>query len=214
MSAHSTSSPKYEQITHCTESYFEREGDTPLGMGWPNIPDAVKRFDVMLDVIKDTTNPVTLLDFGCGTGHLFQHLESRPDLNIQYHGIDLSPTFIETAKRKFPRSQFSQGDILKCPDILDNYDYAVINGVFTSKCQMKHDEMLNFVQQVLKLLFGRVKCGIAFNAMSKQVDWERDDLFHLPLDSIASFLCSELSRNFVIRNDYGLYEFTTFVYHN
>ena len=79
---------------------------------------------------------------------------------------------------------------------------------------MKHDEMLNFVQQVLKLLFGRVKYGIAFNAMSKQVDWERDDLFHLPLDSIASFLCSELSRNFVIRNDYGLYEFTTFVYHN
>ncbi len=48
--------------------------------------------------------------------------------------------------------------------------------------------------------------------MSKQVDWERDDLFHLPLDQMADFVCGNLSRNFVIRNDYGLYEYTTYVY--
>ncbi len=53
---------------------------------------------------------------------------------------------------------------------------------------------------------------MAFNVMSKHVDWEREDLFHLPFDTLAEFLKKELTRNFVFRNDYGLYEYTTYVY--
>jgi hypothetical protein len=54
--------------------------------------------------------------------------------------------------------------------------------------------------------------GVAFNVMARHVDWMRDDLFHLSLDEMASFACRELSRDFVIRNDYGLYEYTVYVY--
>jgi hypothetical protein len=53
---------------------------------------------------------------------------------------------------------------------------------------------------------------MAFNVMSKHVDWERDDLFHLPFDELGRWLVSSISRNFVIRADYGLYEYTTYVY--
>ena len=77
---------------------------------------------------------------------------------------------------------------------------------------MNFEQMFHFVKRVISLLFNRCRVGIAFNAMSKQVDWERDDLFHLPLDRMAEFVCKELSRHFVIRNDYGLYEYTTYVY--
>ena len=48
--------------------------------------------------------------------------------------------------------------------------------------------------------------------MSAQVEWKRDDLFHLPLDRLADFLSANLSRHFVIRNDYGLYEYTVYIY--
>lgn len=48
--------------------------------------------------------------------------------------------------------------------------------------------------------------------MSKDVDWEREDLFHLSLDELSNFLTKEVSRNFIIRNDYGLYEYTTYLY--
>jgi hypothetical protein len=44
------------------------------------------------------------------------------------------------------------------------------------------------------------------------VDWERDVLFHLPFDAAAAFVSSALSRRFVFRSDYGLYEYTTYVY--
>ena len=49
------------------------------------------------------------------------------------------------------------------------------------------------------------------SGMSKQVDWERDDLFHLPCDPLLAFLESELSRHCVVRHDYGLFEYTTYV---
>ncbi len=213
MSITQSDAPIYRQITTCTESYFEREGDTPLGMGWPNVADAVRRYEVMLDVIRDRSRQVRLLDFGCGTGHLYQYIQSQNNLKIEYHGIDLSPKFIDTASARHPEINFTCGDVLLHPEILQTYDYIIINGVFTSRVEMSYDVMLNFWQQTVKLLFNKASHGLAFNAMSKHVDWERDDLFHLPLDTVAAFLCRELSRHFIIRNDYGLYEFATYVYH-
>jgi len=205
--------PDYRQITDCTEGYFDRLGDTPLGMGWPNVADAVRRYDVMLDVITPNgPSPVRLLDFGCGSGHLWEHILRQNRTDIEYCGIDLSERFIAACRLKHPQADFRCVDVLRHPEQLPEFDYAVINGVFTSKCAMSFEAMFEFVKQILRLLHGRCRAGIAFNAMSKQVDWERGDLFHLPLDTIASFACEELSRNFVIRNDYGLYEFTTYVY--
>jgi hypothetical protein len=48
--------------------------------------------------------------------------------------------------------------------------------------------------------------------MSTHVDWERDDLFHLPIDKLTAFLVKEASRDFIIRHDYKLYEYTAYVY--
>ncbi len=72
--------------------------------------------------------------------------------------------------------------------------------------------MWSFVQAMLPLAFGRARRGLAFYAMSKQVDGEREDLFHLPLDTFASFRCRNLSRHVVIRNDYDLYKFAAYDY--
>ena len=87
-----------------------------------------------------------------------------------------------------------------------------MNGVFTEKRELSFDEMLGYFKLMLKTAFNKSSMGLAFNVMSKQVDWEREDLFHLPLDILADFLIKELSRSFIIRNDYGLYEYTTYVY--
>lgn len=205
--------PNYRQITTCTESYFDRLGDSALGMGWPNMADAVKRYQVMLDLIRpQECRAPELLDFGCGTGHLYEYIRQQDLAQIQYHGIDLSEQFIAAGLSKHPTADFQCADILLHPECLGYYDYVVINGVFTSRCQMSFEEMFDFVQRVVRLLYSRCRYGLAFNTMSKQVDWERDDLFHLPLDHMAEFVCRDLGRNFMIRNDYGLYEYTTYVY--
>jgi hypothetical protein len=72
--------------------------------------------------------------------------------------------------------------------------------------------MWDYTKTLLPALFKKCKYGLAFNVMSEHVDWKRDDLFHVPYDLLADFLQKNLSRNYIFRNDYGLYEFTTYVY--
>jgi hypothetical protein len=72
--------------------------------------------------------------------------------------------------------------------------------------------MFSYFKQLVQKVFEHAQIGIAFNVMSKHVEWERDDLFHLPFDLLAEFLSKEVSRNFVFRSDYELHEYTTYVY--
>ena len=195
------------------ETCLEKHGDSHLGVDWPNKNDAEKRYQVMLEIIKDLdATGASLLDFGCGAGHLLTYLEGHPIPNIRYTGLDISKKFISLCHSKFPDAQFLCADVLAEMTIMEDYDYVVMNGVFTEKRNLTFDEMFNYFQKLIVATFANTKKGLAFNVMSKQVDWERADLFHLPLDVLASFLVQKISRNFVIRNDYGLYEYTTYIY--
>ena len=72
--------------------------------------------------------------------------------------------------------------------------------------------MMIFFKSAIEKLWNKTKKGIAFNVMSKIVDWERDDLFHVSFDDLAWFLKQNISRDFIIRSDYKLYEYTVYVY--
>jgi hypothetical protein len=204
---------KYLSIVSHYENCLAQYGDNHLGVDWPKKEDAETRYRIMLEVIKPCADrDVSLLDFGCGASHLNEHILKRNMRGIIYAGLDLSEKFIHLSKSKFPKNNYYCLDILDQSSRLPSFDYVVMNGVFTEKRELSFDEMFAYFKQLLKTVFNKTRIGLAFNVMSKQVDWEREDLFHLALDNLAGFLTSELSRNFIIRNDYGLYEYTTYVY--
>lgn len=205
---------KYHGIVKHYEECLARHGDTHLGVDWPNALEAKKRYSVMLGVIreKDRGDPISLLDFGCGASHLYEHLRLVAQNNLCYTGLDASAVFCDLSKNKYPMNDYHCIDVLKDPERLGEYDYVVMNGVFTEKHDLNFDEMFEYFKQVLRAVFPKTRHGLAFNVMSKAVDWERDDLFHLPTDLLISFLVGELTRHFVIRNDYGLYEYTVYLY--
>ena len=72
--------------------------------------------------------------------------------------------------------------------------------------------MFLFLKEIITILFENSKKGIAFNVMSDIVDFKREDLFYLDFNSLLSFVSKNLTRNFIIRNDYGLYEYTVYLY--
>ena len=72
--------------------------------------------------------------------------------------------------------------------------------------------MKEYYEALVEKLYSICSYGIAFNVMSKDVDWEREDLFHLPLNDLSDFLTKKIGRNFVVRYDYGLYEYSVYVY--
>jgi len=207
--------PKYlDTIVKHYENCLEQHGDSHLGVDWPKAADAKKRYDVMLDVIKfsKADGPVRLLDFGCGAAHLLDHIKEQGLTNIEYAGLDISEKFIDLCKKKHPGVSFYCEDILSANHKLPAFDYIVMNGVFTEKREMSFEEMWEYFTKMLVKVFPLANKGIVFNVMSKEVEWERDDLFHVAFDKLGHFLCKELTRNFIIRNDYGLYEYTTYVY--
>lgn len=204
--------PKYLSIIKHYENCFDKYGDTYKGVDWPRPKDVTKRYSVMLGILRNNSKKTTVLDFGCGTARLYQYIKRKRLKNISYSGLDISEKYISYVRRKYPNVEFFCFDVLNSDVALPSYDYIILNGVFTEKLTLSYPEMLSYFKNMITKVFQFCNYGIAFNVMSKHVDWERKDLFHLPFDELASFLTEKVSRNFVIRNDYGLYEYTVYVY--
>jgi SAM-dependent methyltransferase len=204
---------EYHEIVTHYEQCLARHGDHHRGVDWPKADEADVRYSIMLGVIPaSSTAPITLLDFGCGAGHLLEFIRRHRSPGLEYHGLDISDQFVALCRTKFAGVPFFRADILDDGVDLPDFDYIVMNGVFTEKRQLAHETMWEYVQAVLRRTWPHARRGLAFNVMSKHVDWERDDLFHLSCDDLTAFLRAELSPHTVIRQDYGLFEYTTYVY--
>ncbi len=204
---------EYFAIAEHYRRCFEKFGDNHKGVDWPNLEDAKKRYSVMLSVVPDDLH-VKVLDFGSGLGHFLEYIMDRGYTNIDYTGLEINQESVEACLKKFPEHKFLCGDILgESPvELEEKYDFVIINGVFTVKRDLSFEEMWSFVQSCISTLWQYTHNQMIFNVMSSHVDWEREDLFHLPIDLLADFLCENISRDFVIRNDYQLYEYATIIY--
>jgi SAM-dependent methyltransferase len=194
------------------EGCFAEHGRTPKGVDWPNAVDLAKRFEVMLGVVRELAH-VSLLDLGCGPGLLLDHIETRGERFLfDYTGADLAADMLESARQAWPEYAFEQRDILAKPYPSQSFDYVIMNGVLTEKRAATYEEMEEYALDLLTAAFATARKGIAFNVMSPVVDWERDDLFHWRMDAMAQAISKRLSRHMTIRADYGLYEYTVYVY--
>lgn len=219
----------YKKIAKHYEECFVRNGDNCRGVDWPDDTDAQTRYRVMLNIRDyyenifmdrdicargenqiDTEN-YSVLDIGCGLGHLYEFTR-KYQYKLSYTGLDISNAFIETCKNKYPDIKFICRDILtEKKSESEKYDFVIMNGVFTEKLDLNYEQMWEFFTGMLDKAFEYCTKGMAFNVMSKDVDWERDDLFHVPLNRLSSWLTKTLTRNFIIRYDYGLYEYAVYV---
>jgi ubiquinone/menaquinone biosynthesis C-methylase UbiE len=89
----------------------------------------------------------TLLEIGCGTGHILKSLAQSTDCKLT--GIDLSPEMLEIAKRKLPPEI-----ILHQTDLADfnpdeKFDAALLSYVFTLDF-VKNEEHIKKVKRLLK----------------------------------------------------------------
>src|SRR5262245_26909463 len=195
------------------ESFLDQHGpDTSSGVGWLR-GDADTRYRTLLGVVRPEPRPVSLLDFGCGLAGLYEFMLRTGAAGIEYAGLDLSPKFLALARQKYPAVDFYEVDVLApAAPALPRFDYIVLNGVFTYKGALSQAEMFEYLQTLVTKVFAMASVGVAFNVITTEVEWTRDDLFHLPVDALLNFLSRHVSRHVVIRHDYGLFEYTAYVY--
>lgn len=205
---------EYSVLQTHYEKCLKEHGPNHLGVDWPSAKDLTTRFDVMLGVIrKDTAPPCSLIDLGCGVGLLADHLIGNGMLNsLDYYGIDVSQPMIDQALKNHGSLRFEVRDILESPLEEAGSDYIVMNGVLTEKLTLSYSQMEAFAQRMIQTAFNACRIGVSFNVMNHHVDWQRDNLFHWRLDDCIGYIVKKLSRHVVVRMDYGLYEYTVYVY--
>jgi len=207
----------YHPLVETVEKYYDEHGDTHLGLGFQTEEGFEARYRVYLEVIRGlaTREECSLLDVGCGTARLLDLIKSLGRDEISYRGVDLSPKLLEAARKKHPEADFILGDPFDLAEIWSvRPDYVIFGQIFTCRLHMSVEEMTDYMLRLLRLAFRNCRRGIAFNVMSHHVDWQRDDLFHVPFDRMADLLQHNLSRHYLFRADYGLYEYTVYVYHS
>jgi SAM-dependent methyltransferase len=202
------------------QAHYERclaqAGVTPAGVDWPNSRDLEERFAVqlgILDGMPPASELPSLMDLGCGPGLLLDYLTAiGRAASVRYQGIDISPLMIERARTRWTDQPFQVRDILAEPLPDQSVDVVIMNGVLTERQGIAREQMVRMAEALLSAAFQTARHGIVFNAMSRHVDWERDDLFHWGFDEVAAFLTRSLTRHIAIRADYGLYEFSAFAW--
>jgi len=86
--------------------------------------------DLLIDDLNDQKKKITILDLGCGTGKLYEHLS--PD-RFSLVGIDESKNMLEIARKRYPKASFYQYDLLRgLPHAIKHqkFDYIIANYLF------------------------------------------------------------------------------------
>lgn len=182
-------------------------------LGWLKKRGFRDRYKVMAGIIRDKKEckSISILDFGCGFSHLYNLELKNFKSQINYTGIDAIKSHINFCKKKYPQNRYFLGTLENFSK-KKKFDYIFANGVFTVKRGVSNKKMINYTYENLFQLFNLCKIGLAVNFMSTNVDWKRSDLFHLSMDNLVRFVTKKLSRNFIIRNDYNLYEYTIYIF--
>ena len=179
-----------KDVEKLSQIYHDHDGRTDLEvLGWPNAQDIPRRYEALLSPLDFSAysrqRPLRLLDFGSGLGFLLDWLAANDLLDrVDYTGVDLSAPILAEVRKRWPDQRFDFRDIRDEPFPAEAFDFAIICGIFTVKHENSYEETRALAQGALEAIWPSVKIGLAFNSMSKHVDWERDDLFHWPLDDI------------------------------
>jgi SAM-dependent methyltransferase len=208
-----------EDISEIVAAYAEalaRKGATLAGVGWPRAADVALSYETLLDPIDfrqfSPERPLRLLDLGCGPGFLLDYLAENNILDrVDYTGADITQIALEHAHRRWPAQRFELRDVRDRPFPADTFDYCILCGVFIHRHPLSLANMKAHAEATLTAVWPSLTKGIGFNVMSKHVDWERDDLFHWPLDEMMAFCKANLSRHVTFRLDYGLWEASALV---
>lgn len=170
-------------------------------LGWGSSASQEIRFKVLLNM-GDCLN-ASILDVGCGGGHLLDILHSR-GFTGRYTGIDLVPEMVKAAKKRHPNQDFQSCNIdgIKA----HFYDYVLASGVFTFADW-------DIFCATISDMYQRCKIGVGFNCLSSWFDGKESGEFYANPSKTIEF-CRSLTPYVTVRHDYLPNDFSVYMFRN
>jgi len=187
---------------------FQRYQDSPYSLGWNSRESQELRYRILSQIDQFTSKKIirgaSLLDLGCGLGHLIDFLEKR-EVEVSYTGIDIIPEFIEAAKKRRPEHKFFCKDLLR-ERIDQKFDFVFIAGSFN--VQMGDNEQM--ARELLKISFELCNCGAAISMLTSRHGANDPSLYCFDPLEIYRF-CQESAGKVILREDYLDTDFTIYL---
>jgi SAM-dependent methyltransferase len=158
-------------------------------VGWNDAGLQRLRFALLAEVMEGS-EAVSVADFGCGTGALFEYLATRKEPPLgAYVGYDLAPDMIRAARTLFddPRARFEVGT-----EVTDEADYVLASGALTIRPGMSDEDWAAHVRDVLRTLWERARRGLAFNLLSDEFEYPNPDVYRGDADEWVQWCRREL----------------------
>ena len=161
---------------------FKQFGATAQGVDWNGEQSQRLRFETLWGASGFTASePVRILDYGCGYGGLADYLSSL-DFKGEYLGFDIVESYIQYAQEKYlPSGKFAFTSNL---DVKKNFDVCFASGVFNVQVGTRDEWVRN-----------------------QNPTRPSSDLFFPEIHEIAQIV-DELKCQYEVFKDYGLWEWT------
>lgn len=187
-------------------------GATPRGADWNSEASQETRFEQLCKIIEDPTH-VTILDYGCGYGALYDYLIKKNFQIDLYVGYDILESMVEEGRRSHP----NQPNLLFTSDfnVIPTVNYAIASGVFNIKLESPYADWMQYTLDSLEKLYQLVHKGVSSNFLTGYSDpermAERPDLFFADSTYIFDYCKKHFSRWVALLHDYRLYDFTILI---
>lgn len=187
---------------------FQAHGESPKSLQWHDYRAAAIRYRELVADIDITGR--SILDAGCGMGDLVPFLFAR-SLEFDYAGMDITPEFIATARKRYDGLTFKVGDPFEA-SFTNTFDVIFCSGVLNAK----HKDWFKERTQMIKKLFDQANEVLAFNmAGYAKADTASSEaakrVFYADSEQIISF-CYSLTPKLVVRSQYHPKDFTVILY--
>lgn len=184
------------------EGRLAKYGDSPKSLDWSEEGQR-RRFEVLSE-IGDVSGK-SVLDLGCGLGHLYGFLKDRFG-PLRYVGYDFSPASLATARAKYPEARFELHDVLR-EDLSGSFDFVLSCGIHNLETGTNEED----IHRLLRNAWRVARVGVGFSMLSSFAD--RKDAgrhYYDPKQIVSEAL--DLTRYVVLRQDYMPHDFSVFLY--
>lgn len=200
-----------EPVLSGYERQLAQYGADPKAAFWKDGERQTQRYQILskLFAAEDRQGGITVTDFGCGYGALFDFLKDRPVMTgSRYIGVDLSRKMIDEARRRITdsRATFQRHMILT-----EDTDYTFACGTYNMNMDADEGAWADYVKASLAQLWSRTRKALGFNMLSTGAAQQFPGLFYAEPQAFVDFCKRDLAPDVTLSDDRPLPDWTIFV---